>query len=203
MNIDHIRAIAEKNMKKRRTHREREAGFVYYHGQRVANGVIALRKRITDDAFHDDILRCAAMFHDVCKGYTDHSNTGAALAPVLLSGELNDQEMREVCRLIGAHDHRAPGTGTWDVWAQLLQDADLLDHFGTLETWINFHYYAYEGGDIQESVEFYKNEFFDEAAKHRKKLNFEESIRIFDEKVTFARAFYERMRIEAQGKYVI
>ena len=139
MDFDRLTAIAEKNIKGRRSHRERELGFTYYHGQRVARGVIALRKRVTDDDSHDDLLRCAAMFHDVGKGFTVHGAAGAEMTRYLLKDELSEAEMNEVCRLIYAHERRAPGTDEWDLWAQLLQDADLLDHFGTMETWLNFH----------------------------------------------------------------
>lgn len=203
MNLNQIAHIAEKTMKSRASHRERETGFAYFHGQRVAVGVIELRKRFTEDDGRDDLLRVAAMFHDVGKGFPDHSAAGAEIVKILLREELSADELNEVSRLIAAHDHRAPGTGKWDFPAQLLQDADLLDHFGTLETWINFHYYAHADEPIAQSVKFYRNEFFKDTERWREKLNFEESRRIFDEKIAFSRAFYQRMAVEARGEYVI
>ena len=203
MDFDRLTAIAEKNMKGRRSHRERELGFTYYHGQRVARSVIALRKRVTDDETHDALLRCAAMFHDVGKGYTAHGAAGAEMARYLLKDELTEEELSEVCRLIFAHDCRAPGTDEWDLWAKLLQDADLLDHFGTVETWMNFHVCAYEDAPLQESVRFYREEYPAELKKHRAKLNFEVSKAIFDDKAAFTMAFAERMAVEARGDYAI
>lgn len=203
MDVEKLTAIAEKNMKGRRSHPERELGFTFYHGQRVANGVIALRKRVTDDDTHDDLLRCAAMFHDVGKGFTAHGAAGAEMARYLLKDELSQDELNEVCRLIFAHERRSPGTDEWDVWAKLLQDADLLDHFGTVELWLNFHYCSYEDGSMRDSVDFYRDEFPQQLKKNREKLNFDVSKAIFDEKAEFVMAFAERMAKEARGDYVI
>lgn len=63
---------------------------------------------------------CAAMFHDVGKGIGEHGQTGAEMVRFLLKDELTPGEIDEVARLVYAHNHRAPGTGKWDLWAQLL-----------------------------------------------------------------------------------
>ena len=83
MNLERIAALAKKYLM-RRAHLERETGFIYAHGQRVASGVIELRRRVTDDASHDDLLRCAAIFHDVGKGIGEHGQTGAVMVRFLL-----------------------------------------------------------------------------------------------------------------------
>ena len=203
MDFETLDKIARKNMLSRRSHAERETGFIYYHGQRVARGVIELRKRLTDDASHDDLLRCAAMFHDIGKGLVNHSATGAALARLFLSDLLKPEELDEVCRLIAAHDLRDPKSDKWDVWAKLLQDADLLDHSGSLEIWLNFHYYAHTGEPIQESVRFYQEEYGRQVEKQRSEINFDQSRQIFDEKIAFVHAFIQRMEVEAVGNYVL
>ena len=49
MNFDELDKLAFKYMGKKKSHKEREIGAAYYHGKRVANGVIELRKKLFDD----------------------------------------------------------------------------------------------------------------------------------------------------------
>lgn len=184
MNSERIAVLAKKYLM-RRAHEERETGFIYEHGQRVARGVIELRRRVTDDASHDDLLRCAAMFHDVGKGIGEHGQTGAEMVRFLLKDELTPGEIDEVARLVYAHNHRAPGTGKWDLWAQLLQDADIIDHYGTVEVWLNFHYCAYKDRQMLEDLSFYSDQFPAQTQEHRALLNLDEAKRIYDERVQF------------------
>ena len=202
MNLERIAALAKKYLM-RKAHAERETGFIYAHGQRVASGVIELRRRVTDDASHDDLLRCAAMFHDVGKGIGEHGQTGAEMVRFLLKDELTPDEIEEVSRLVYAHNHRAPGTGKWDLWAQLLQDADIIDHYGTVEVWLNFQYCAHTDRQMTEDLSFYSDEFPAQTEKHRALLNFEEAKRVYDERVQFNKAFAARMAVEAEGGYMV
>ncbi len=111
-------------------HIDREIGSVYYHGARVAKGVIYLRKNILpDDVSMDDTLRVAAMFHDLSKGIEPHARYGAVLAREALREEVDPATLDTVCALIAAHCDRQPGSGKYDDYALLLQDADLIDHF--------------------------------------------------------------------------
>jgi uncharacterized protein len=84
----------------------------------------------------------------------------------------------------------------------LLQDADLLDHFGTIELWMNFYYYATEDQNMDFSIDYYHTEFKDMAVKNRSLLNFEISEKIFDEKLEFVNNFVKRMEIENKGDIV-
>ncbi len=202
MNSERIAVLAKKYLM-RRAHEERETGFIYAHGQRVARGVIELRRRVTDDASHDDLLRCAAMFHDVGKGIGEHGQTGAEMVRFLLKDELTPGEIDEVARLVYAHNHRAPGTGKWDLWAQLLQDADIIDHYGTVEVWLNFHYCAYKDRQMLEDLSFYSDQFPAQTQEHRALLNLDEAKRIYDERVQFNKEFAARMAVEAEGGYMV
>jgi uncharacterized protein len=84
----------------------------------------------------------------------------------------------------------------------LLQDADLLDHFGTIEIWMNFNYYGIEDEDMNSSIDYYNTEFKELSTKNRSLLNFEVSERIFDEKLEFVYNFVKRMEIENKGDIV-
>ena len=46
MDFERLNALAEGWMRARQAHLERERGSVYFHGQRVAVGVLELRRRV-------------------------------------------------------------------------------------------------------------------------------------------------------------
>ena len=139
IDYSHLDALAAKLMRDRKTHPNRETGFVYRHGGRVAVSVIALRKRVMAGESHDDALRVAAMFHDIGEGIEPHARSGALLAQDALRERVPPDVLAEAVRLIAEHQSYQ----TNDPWVQLLQDADVLDHFGTLDVGLAFQYGAY------------------------------------------------------------
>ena len=201
MNLDRLGELAKKYMKDRKSHRERVTGAIYYHGLRVSRGVIELRKRLTEDGGWDDRLRAAALFHDVGKGFPRHAHIGAALARELLKDEMTARELEDVCGLIAAHQDRRPGSGEYTFWQKLLQDADLLDHYGAQGLWLGCYYSACHDDEMMELVKFYEGEWQKQIAEHRALLNFEPSRQIFDEKAEFEMSVVRRMKLEGKGGY--
>lgn len=202
MDFERLDAIARQIMLHRRSHIEREIGHVYYHGARTMVGVIELRRLITNDASHDDLLRVAALFHDCGKAIEPHDRSGPALVGEFLKDELTDDEMREVKRLIRLHDDR--GHAEYDMWAKLLQDADVLDHYGSMEIWLNCNWAAYNDRAVPATIAFYRDgEYMEQANGHRALLNYEVSRKIFDEKVAFVYSVIDRFALEASGKYAL
>lgn len=200
MNFDELDKLAFEYMGKKKSHKERETGAAYYHGKRVATGVIELRRKLFDDDSMDDILRCAGMFHDVGKGIEPHSRTGAVLVRDLLKDEMSETELGHVCRLISNHCDRTP-QHSWD--EKLLQDADLLDHYGAQGIWMSISYYAYMQQEMDRVPAFYMGEWKKQIVEHRKLLHFDLSKKIFDEKTTFEKKIADRMEIEKNGVYFI
>lgn len=202
MDFERLDLLAQQLMKERKAHLRREKGSVYYHGQRVRVGVMALRRRILpEDSSRDGVLQAAAMFHDLGKGIEPHAHYGAALARVALPGLVTPEELEQVCALIAAHCDRRPQEAAHDCYARLLQDADLLDHFGSYEVWMNFHYYAAEEGCFGDAAQFYQEHYRPFIQKHRALLNYPESVRIYDEKDAYMRTFIERLLVESTGGY--
>jgi len=201
MEIELIRERAFENLGKRRAHQYRETGFIYYHGDRVSKLVINLRKLILpqDDSM-DDILQAAALFHDVAKGIEPHSRYGASLAKEMLQDICTVEELEKISELIRLHVSRK--SVSCDDYCMLFQDADLLDHFGTIELWMGINYAAIKDQNIDFVIDFYNGEFKELAAKNRSLLNYEISERIFDEKADFLYKFIERMEIENKGEIV-
>ena len=204
MDFERLEALAYQAMGKRKSHLEREIGHVYYHGKRVSNSVFLLRKQIfPEDASHDEILRCAGLFHDVGKGIEPHAKTGASLVRQLLAQELTALELDEVCALIAVHDDRHPESDKHSQWVKLLQDADHLDHFGSQGLWLSFTYRAYVGQkDMMELPAFYESEWDQSVPHTRARLNFERSKEIFDEKTAYERQVIRRIKLEGEGAYV-
>lgn len=202
MDFEALERLAERLMAKRKPHAQRERGSIYYHGQRVAKGVIQLRKLVTGDNSHDPYLRAAALFHDVGKGMEPHASIGAALMKEQLKGYMAADEIEEVTRLIAVHDDRKPDSRKHDLPTRLLQDADLLDHYGTSEIFMCFSYSAVHERGMHTALEFYRNDFKKIIGRQRKLLNFEESRRIFEEKYRFQREFIKRLKVEAEGSYM-
>ena len=197
--LDHL---AARLMAKRKPHAQRERGSIYFHGQRVSRGVIQLRKLVTSDNNHDPYLRVAGLFHDVGKGMEPHAHIGAVLMKDLLRPYMAPDEVDEVVRLIDVHDDRKPDSDKHDLPVRLLQDADLLDHFGTQEIWMCFSYYATHERGVSEALDFYRNDYKKSVNRQRKLLNFEESRRIFEEKYRFQRDFIKRLKVESEGGYM-
>lgn len=204
MDFQRLDEIAAKLMKKRKSHVEREIGAVYFHGKRVGTSVLELRRRIVpnDDSW-DDALRCAGMFHDMCKGIEPHPKYAVILLREILKDELTAEELQQVCELIEKHDSRRENADH-TVWQKLLQDADLLDHYGTQGVWMNFAYQCYVGQQSpQPLVEFYDGEWQKENAECLAMLNFEESRKIFNEKCAFEYSVIKRMNHECAGGYCV
>ena len=203
MDKEKIRMLAKKYMRERKTHREREIGAVYFHGLRVEKGAVELRRMLTEDDSWDDRLRCAALFHDVGKGIGKHAHTGALLAADLLGDELTEEETRDVTALIEAHQDRKPGTDGHSFWQKILQDADLLDHYGAQGIWMCCCYYASHEEEMNQVPDFYDTEWPKQMKEHRALLNFDVSREIFDEKCRFEMEVARRMRLEGGGRYAI
>jgi uncharacterized protein len=201
MDLALIKQIAFENLGNRKAHRHRETGFIYYHGARVANLVINLRKLILpEDSSMDEILQAAAYFHDVAKGIEPHSKYGAVLIREMLQDLCTAEEIEQIARLIGSHAQRKKRE--YNNYEMLLQDADLLDHFGTIELWMNFCYSAIDDKNIDFSIDYYDTEFKALADKNKSLLNYEVSEKIFNEKLQFLHDFISRMKIENKGDIV-
>ncbi|NLC43488.1 MAG: HD domain-containing protein [Clostridiales bacterium] len=200
MDLQELKALAFKHLGNRKAHPERERGFIYYHGQRVAKLAVTLRKLIIPDVEDkDDILTVAAYFHDIAKGIEPHSRYGAIIVEELLKDYSEPDELVEICDLIRSHLKTKPDK-QMTKREMVLQDADILEQFGTLELWTNFQYYANTDAPIEESVKFYQEKFDGHAQRISGYLNFEISKKICREKIAFVKQFTDRMAVEAAGE---
>lgn len=201
MDFVRLNGIAEKLLKKRKAHPERERGSIYEHGQRVARLAVLLRKEIVpEDDSRDDILRLAGMFHDIGKGIEPHAEFGAPIMLQAVRGVVSDEEAAEAARLIAAHCDRRPQEDVHDVWVRLIQDADLLDHIGTYTIWMDIQYAAYQDAGAEETAQRMEKGAEEYARHCRSLLNFDLTKRIYDDRIALYMEFVARFSAEARGR---
>lgn len=204
MTFEEIKLLAFQLMGERKAHLEREKGGIYYHGERTAKTIIILRKLILPhNTTHDETLRIAALFHDIGKGIEPHAKYGAALSREALKDCIPANMLEEVCHLISLHASRSPQNNTYSDNVKLLQDADLLDHYGTFSIWMDIQYSAYTEKTLKECAFFNNDEWDSHCANSRAALNYQDSQKIFDEKIAWVNSFYQRLQIESLGDIVL
>lgn len=201
MDFEQLREIAFRFMTGRKAHPEREKGGIYYHGLRVSKTVLILRKSILpEDDSKDNVLRCAALFHDIGKAIEPHAKYGAVLTREILKDVVEQEFLEEVCLFIAQHCSRGEEAKNMSDHAKILQDADMIDHYGTYTIWHEFFYSAYHERSIPETVFYDEKKWEIHCEKNRRLINFEPAKQAFDEKVSFVNGFYTRMRAEAEGE---
>lgn len=202
MDLESLRQLAFKHLRNRKTHDYREKGFIYYHGQRVAKLAVNLRKLIIpEDDSKDEIMIVASYFHDVAKGIEPHFKYGAILVKDILKEYCTEYEIQEIAHIVGSHTLRSK-ENDFPYHVKIVQDADILDHYGTIEIWLNFHYYAHHDMPVEEAVRFYREKYDEQTGEVRELLNYDISKKIFDDKIAFNRDFIKRLALESQGDIV-
>ena len=180
------------------SHARRERGWAYRHGYRTANLALWLRARLFPAAPEmDDVLYAAGLFHDCAKDdEQDHAAAGAIRAAEYLHGIVPEELLPAVTRAIHMHNKRGqPGTEL----EKLLQDADIIDHFGTIEVWLNVSYSVLGGEGPERSLQFYDTEWQPMIAELNDLLNHDLSKAVFRDRIAYNDEFIRRLRIEAEG----
>jgi uncharacterized protein len=181
----------------------REKGFIFNHGKRVGRLAVHLRERISPgDDSQDEVVYVGGLFHDFGKDIRPHHETGAVLVGMFLKDYATAEEIQAVAEVVRMHnqretrDHRSTPV-------KLVQDADVLDHLGTMEVWLKFFFDAHAEHGPDQALEYWHGGMYQE---HREKirplLNFEVSKEIFDERIRFEDVFIQRFTVESQGGIV-
>jgi uncharacterized protein len=199
MNIENINEIAIRSMMRRKSHLQREKGFIYFHCQRVAKLSINLRRCLFPaEETKDDVMYVGALFHDLTKGIEPHNETGAQLVKTILSNECTAKEIEEISEIIQLHNSRKQVDQQY--YISLVQDADILDHFGSMEIWLKFMYSAHVDENVFDAIRLWESEEHKQyLMKSRESLNFDKSKEIFDKKLEFELGFQKRFSLECNG----
>ena len=199
MNLPTIKQIIKTEMSNKRSSPYNEIGDKYAHGERTANLALRLRKLVLpNDTTQDNILTVSAWFHDIRNGTANHCEQGAIRTKELLTNHVTPTELEQICHIISIHDTRDHSKNYLDI-IKIHQDADHLDHFGTLDIWRSVAYAIGNKRTIKDALEFFKNTRPAEAKRWRSELHYDISKRIFDDREKYMQSFINRLEIEATG----
>ncbi len=186
MVVSEIEAVAREQMATRQELHTREPGHLFYHGQRTAKIALALADR--------DTLYVGALFHDIGKGSARHNEKGADLTARLLRRHCSETELASIRVLITLHNRRKK-SAEHPLAAQIVQDADLIDHVGPMVPWLAFYWCGVRAETIDDHIAFVTGEENERyRTGMRAKLNFDVSMRLFDERIQWEDEYLETFR---------
>lgn len=201
MDLEKIKELAWETMGHRQANPQREPGYIFYHGQRVGKIALQLRELVFPFQDQDDgVILVGSWFHDVGKGIEPHWEYGALVVERILEEHCSSKQLEQIVEIVGNHTLRKEKQQP--DYVQLIQDADILDHFGTQEIWLNFWHTAYARQNMDYALEFYDVKYHKQVEKVRGLLNYQQSVEFFNEKDRFVCSFVERLRLEGIGGLV-
>jgi uncharacterized protein len=178
--------------------------------------VLALAERLAQAEGADlEIVRTAALLHDVSRGHKDraicdHAQAGAEFARRLLAGQPAER-VEAVAQAIAAHRFRS-GPVPQTLEAKVLHDADKLDAIGAIGVARAFAFGGHEGQRLwatvpsgyQESPETCHehtpvHEYHIKLVKIQDRLLTESARHLAGERHAFMVAFFERLEREVRG----
>lgn len=193
-----------------------ELGYRLHHGERVGKLAAELAQRVCPGEAPEELYRIAGLVHDVGKagyrGPEPHGPRGEAILRAEASAWFTPEELELVCLMVA--NHYARPLSRWyegvekPVWPKpvlVIQDADLLDHFGSNYFWITYHHAIAKG----ESPDRFFASYTEPGTRRglgwvqdsRRSLNFEESRQELDRRQELAKAFYAEMAIDLEGHF--
>lgn len=174
----------------------REPGYIYHHGKRVAKICSWLAEKINGKTINHDILYVAALFHDVGKGKAHHALAGSKMIGEVLGSSVTATERKEIERLIREHNLReTPNKCNKD--SKILQDADILDHFGAQGVWLSTCITLKSDRSQEQMLEYVNGSSEKDYIKLRyNQLNFSHSKTEFKRRLRLQRNFFKRLKEE-------
>lgn len=188
-----------------------EMGYRLHHGMRVGEIAARLAETVCPGVASAELYRVAGTVHDVGKagyrGPEPHGPRGAAIVRAEAAQWFTPEELDLVCLMV--ENHYARPLSRWyegvekPVWPApvlVLQDADLIDHFGANYFWITFHHACAKGVGPDQFFASYTEpgtrRGLGWVQDSRRSLNFEESRQELDRRQQLAQAFYAEMAID-------
>lgn len=180
-----------------------EPGYRFFHGMRVASIAVELNEKLN---LHEDerVLKIGGLLHDVAKSVDpeDNANHGPAGAEIVareFARFVDADALARVCDIVRNH-YRRPKS-KWFAGAEkptfsndvlLIQDADILDHFGTEGIRVKLYWAKHRGLSPKETAEFWFTSDFatQTRTEARASLNFAESVAMFDARIDIMNAFF-------------
>jgi hypothetical protein len=189
-----------------------EPGYRYHHGLRVAAIAVGLAERLSLVS-DSEVLYVSGVLHDVGKsgyeGESPHGPRGEEIIRAEAASWFTPDELERVGRMVARHYARPrsrwyEGQEQKPVWPDevlILQDADILDHFGCNHVWQAFLWAKHLRQSPQDTLAYYwrnprELEWRTEA---RRALNFDLSRSEFDIRLARSDAFCREFAMEQAG----
>lgn len=188
-----------------------EPGYRYHHGLRVAALAVELAGRLRSSV-DLELLYVAGVVHDVGKsgyqGEDPHGPRGAEIVRTEAAAWFTAGELDQVCQMVERHYARPNSRWyagrekpAWTEEVLLVQDADVLDHFGCNHVWQAFFWAKHLRQSPQETLAYYwrnpKEQDWREEA--RRSLNFDASRSELDRRLARSDAFCREFAMEQAG----
>lgn len=191
--------IAAQTMARRKENPCREIGYIFYHGLRVTKLSAQLARSLEIEVDPPEVLFAGALFHDVGKGFARHPEIGSGLVKELLKDLLAKELLDRVARIVLLHNDR--GRGNLPDEILIVQDADILDHYGTQGVWLKFQYSAHRNENVHDVMDFWHSGPCTSLVEQsRMELNFDLSRRIFEQRLSFQDEFARVFEGEILGQ---
>jgi uncharacterized protein len=193
MKIEKVEQAACECMVGRQESKDREPGWLYHHGRRVARIALRLADEI-GAAVDRDVMYAGALFHDVGKGAEPHNEIGATITRETLKELCTPSELEAIGDVIRNHNQRQLSDQFCDA-VKIVQDADVLDHVGSIGPWLAFYWSGVHNETFDEHVHFIEGEEnATTQARMKAGLNYEVSRRLFEDRLAFENRFFAEVR---------
>ncbi len=193
-----------------------EPGYRLHHGERVGKIAANLAERVAPGLASREFFEVAGLLHDVGKagyrGPVPHGPRGAMIIRKYAAKWFEPEELERICLMVENHYARplsrwydGKEKPVWPAEVLIIQDADLIDHFGANYFWITFHHAVARGED---PVRFRAS--YDEPGAKKGKgwvedsfrsLNFELSKREMIRRQRLAESFYRELDQNIAGTF--
>jgi len=191
-----------------------EPGYRYHHGLRVAALAVELSERLAL-AVDRELLYVSGVLHDIGKsGYSGEAPHGPRGAEILREETrewFSQEELERACRIVERHYgrpnsrwYKGQDKPVWPEEVLLVQDADILDHFGCNHVWQAFFWAKHLRQSPQETLAYYwrnpKEHDWREEAKRA--LNYDLSREELSRRLERSDAFCREFAMEQAGTLV-
>ncbi len=182
-----------------------EPGYRLHHGARTATLCmeIADTEGLTVDR---EALALGALMHDIgkssCSLGESHGVKGAQMVKELFADLMTPDELAKVAEIVEHHYERpnskwfaSKAKPLWSTEILIMQDADILDHFGIPGIWLSMHWAVQK----KFSPAIARQEWFDAPRmvtwrnEARRSLNFESSRLNLELRLAEMNAFFQRL----------
>lgn len=190
-----------------------EAGgweYRYHHLVRTRKYAVKLMQaqETESDEFDEKVVEVAALFHDIGRkediedGYLDpmedhegHAEKGAEIVEEHVSDYLNEERLEKVKKVIRNH-HSEPET----VEGKIVQDADDIGKFSSIDLWRLVHYASDNERTLEETIRYFNETLKPESEDLLEDLNLKASRKVAERRLEKYAELIETMDQERKGE---